>query len=112
MAIYALAAQRVLRRRCRRVELHHLPTGAVLAWEHTEEALARQISRAEDIAAECAAADESYRAGLDEAGIDRVFPPRTSPVCGWCDFLRHCPAGLAVTEPRQPWDGLASEPSG
>jgi RecB family exonuclease len=107
LAIYAVAAQRVLRRRCHRVELHHLPTGAVLAWEHTDEALARQIGRAEDIAAECAAADEQYRGGLDEAGTDRVFPPRTSPWCGWCDYLRNCPAGLAAAEPRKPWDGLA-----
>ena len=36
MAIYAVAASRVLRRDCRRVELHHLPSGQVLAWEHTD----------------------------------------------------------------------------
>ena len=40
LALYALAAARVLRRPCRRVELHHLPTGRVLAWEHTPESLA------------------------------------------------------------------------
>ena len=33
LAIYAIAAARVLRRDCRRVELHHLPTGQVLAWD-------------------------------------------------------------------------------
>ncbi len=27
LALYALAAERVMRRPCRRVELHHLPTG-------------------------------------------------------------------------------------
>ena len=54
LALYALAAERVLRRPCRTVELHHLPTGQVLAWEHTPESLARQLRRAEDIAAECA----------------------------------------------------------
>jgi RecB family exonuclease len=107
MAIYALAAQRVLRRRCHRVELHHLPTGAVLAWEHTEETLARQLGRAEDIAAECAAADGRYRGGLDEPAIDQVFPPRAGTWCGWCDYLQHCREGLAVTEARKPWDGLA-----
>jgi RecB family exonuclease len=106
MAIYALAAQRVLRRPCHRVELHHLPTGAVLAWEHTEESLARQLSRAEDIAAECAAADGKYRAGLDEAQTDQVFAPRAGTWCGWCDYIRHCPEGSAVTGPRKPWDGL------
>jgi RecB family exonuclease len=112
LAIYAVAAQRVLRRRCHRVELHHLPTGAVLAWEHTDEALARQIGRAEDIAAECAAADEQYRGGLDGAGTDRVFPPRTSSWCGWCDYLRNCPDGMAAAEPRKPWDGLAETATG
>jgi RecB family exonuclease len=106
LALYALAAERVMRRSCRRVELHHLPTGAVLAWEHTEQTLARQLGRAEDIAAECAAADEQHRGGLDQGGIDRVFPPRPGSWCGWCDYQRHCPDGRAATEPRRPWDGI------
>ena len=67
LALYALAAARVMRRPCRRVELHHLPTGNVLAWEHNEESLARQMRRAESIAAECAAADEQYRADQQQA---------------------------------------------
>jgi RecB family exonuclease len=108
LALYALAAERVMRRRCRRVELHHLPSGSVLAWEHSAEALARQLGRAEDIAAECAAADDAYRGGLDQAGIDRVFPPQPGRMCGWCDYQQHCPEGLAATDPRKPWDGLAS----
>ena len=91
LALYALAAERVMRRPCRRVELHHLPTGAVLAWEHTAQTLARQLGRAEDIAAECAAADEQHRAGLEEAEMDRVFPPRPGSWCGWCDYQQHCP---------------------
>ena len=107
LALYAVAAERVMRRRCRRVELHHLPSGTVLAWEHSAEALARQLGRAEDIAAECAAADAAYRGGLDQAGIDRVFPPQPSRLCGWCDYQQHCPEGLAATEPRKPWDALA-----
>ena len=36
LALYALAAGRALRRPCHRVELHHLPTGEVLAWSHTD----------------------------------------------------------------------------
>ncbi len=106
LAIYALAAARVMRRPCRRVELHHLPTGRVLAWEHTPESLARQLRRAEDIAAECAAADELFRAG---AGGDEAFPPRPGSACGWCDFRGCCPEGSAASEPRRPWDGLGSE---
>jgi len=107
LALYAVAAERVMRRRCHRVELHHLPSGTVLAWEHSAAALARQLGRAEDIAAECAAADDAYRGGLDQAGLDRVFPPQPGRLCGWCDYRQHCPEGLAATEPRKPWDGLA-----
>ncbi len=106
LAMYALAAERVMRRRCRRVELHHLPTGRVIAFEHTDATLSRQLSRAEDIAAECAAADERFRAGLAADSYDEVFPPNPRPACGWCDYLRHCPEGRLAATPRQPWDGL------
>ncbi|MGD0607238.1 MAG: recombinase RecB, partial [Streptosporangiaceae bacterium] len=107
LALYALAAGRVLRRPCHRVELHHLPTGEILAWSHTDESLARHLRRAEGIAAECSAADERMHGGLPPAGYDEVFPPRPSPSCGWCDYLRHCPEGGAAAIPRRPWDGLA-----
>src|SRR5215211_2038440 len=43
LALYAFASQRTLRRQCRRVELHHLPTGTVAAWEHTEQSLSRHL---------------------------------------------------------------------
>ena len=108
LALYALAAGRVLRRPCYQVELHHLPTGAVIAWTHTDESLARHLSRAEGIAAECAAADEQFRDGLPAARYDDVFPPSPSPSCGWCDFRRHCPEGAAAAIPRRPWDGIAA----
>ncbi|URM99429.1 PD-(D/E)XK nuclease family protein [Actinomadura madurae] len=62
LAIYAVAASRVLRRPCHRVELHHLPSGEVAVWEHTDESLARHMRRAEQIAEEAAAADEAYKA--------------------------------------------------
>jgi hypothetical protein len=106
LAIYALAASRALRRDCRRVELHHLPSGQVLAWEHTEESLQRHLRRAEDVAAECADADERMRASLPREKYDEVFPPRTGPACGWCDYLRSCPAGQAAAAPHRPWDAL------
>jgi RecB family exonuclease len=105
LALYALAAARVMRRPCRRVELHHLPTGQVLAWEHSAASLARQLCRAEDIAAECAAADERFAAG--DRG-DAVFPPRPGSWCGWCDYRAHCPEGGAASPPRRSWDGLAA----
>ena len=106
LALYALAASRVLRRPCYRVELHHLPTGQVLAWSHSDQSLARHLGRAEDIAQECAAADEQMRDGLPPDRYDEVFPPRPSASCGWCDYLRHCPEGTAAAVTRRPWDGL------
>ena len=106
LALYALAASRVLKRPCHRVELHHLPTGQVLAWSHSDESLARHLGRAEDIALECAAADEQMRDGLPPERYDEVFPPRPSASCGWCDYLRHCPEGTAAALPRRPWDGV------
>jgi putative RecB family exonuclease len=108
LALYALAAERVMRRPCRRVELHHLPSGRVLAWEHTGESLGRQLRRAEDIAAECAAADERYAVG-GGGRDDDVFPPRPGRWCGWCDYRAQCPEGSAAAAPRRPWDGLADE---
>jgi len=107
LALYALAASRVLRRPCYRVELHHLPSGQVLAWSHTDASLARQLGRAENIAQECAAADEQMRDGLPADRYDEVFPPRPSTFCGWCDYLRHCPEGAAAAISRRPWDGLS-----
>ena len=106
LALYALAAGRALRHRCHRVELHHLPSGQVIAWSHSDESLARHLRRAEQIAQECAAADERMREGLPAERYDEVFPPRPSPACGWCDYLRHCPEGARAAIPRRPWDGL------
>jgi hypothetical protein len=106
LAIYALAASRSLRRDCRRVELHHLPSGQVLAWEHTAESLQRHLRRAEDIAAECAEADERMRAPLPREKYDEVFPPQPGPGCGWCDYRRSCQEGQAAAAAHQPWDAL------
>jgi RecB family exonuclease len=107
LAVYAIAAQRVLHRPCHRVELHHLPSGEVLAWEHTDSSLARHLRRAEDVAGECSEADERMRAELPPDRYDEVFPPRAGTWCGWCDYLRHCPEGTAAAVPRRPWEGLA-----
>ena len=109
LALYALAAGRALRRPCHRVELHHLPSGEVLAWSHSDESLARQLGRAESIASDCAAADEQMRDGLPADRYDEVFPPRPGAACGWCDYLRHCPEGAAAAVTRRPWDGLSPD---
>jgi RecB family exonuclease len=109
LALYALAAERVMRRPCRRVELHHLPTGTVLAWDHTAKSLARHLGRAEAIAEECARADEQYKASASGAAIaDEAFPPRPGIGCGWCDYRAHCAEGTAAAVQRRPWDGLSA----
>ncbi|HSR85984.1 MAG TPA: PD-(D/E)XK nuclease family protein [Streptosporangiaceae bacterium] len=113
LALYAQAAERVMRRPCRRVELHHLPTGNVLAWEHTPESLARHLGRAEAIAGECAQADEQYKtAAAVGLAADEMFQPRPTIGCGWCDFRGSCPEGAAATQQRRPWDGIIPQTGG
>jgi RecB family exonuclease len=103
LALYAFATQRMLRQRCRRVELHHLPTGAVVAAEHTEDSVARHLRRAESIATDAVAATERLAAGQP---ADLAFPPRPGPLCSWCDLRRHCPEGQAASPEREPWSGV------
>jgi len=78
------------------------------------------VRRAEDIAAECAAADEAFRGAppgepppgppaRPDRPLDEAFPPRPGSWCGWCDYRARCPEGSAAAEPRQPWDGLAAD---
>ncbi|SEG98715.1 PD-(D/E)XK nuclease superfamily protein [Nonomuraea solani] len=123
LAVYAIAASTVMRTPCRTVELHHLPTGEIVEWRHTDESLARHLRRAEEVATEAGAADDRYkelvaaprgtRRGSGEpppdvpAEIDELFAPTPGPICSWCDFRRHCPQGLAAGPERRPWDGLA-----
>jgi RecB family exonuclease len=102
LALYAYAAQRVFRRPCRRVELHHLPTGTVAAHEHTDESLARQLARAEDTARDIVAAEKAVAAGGDP---DEAFPVAPGSLCGWCDFRRSCPAG-AQAPAKDPWSAV------
>ena len=106
LALYALAAARIFHQPCRRVELHHLPSGEIHAWEHTEATLNRHVRRAEAIAAECRQADERFRSGVSGAETE-AFPPRPGPGCGWCDFRARCPEGTAAGPAHRPWDGLA-----
>ncbi|MCK9924033.1 PD-(D/E)XK nuclease family protein [Frankia sp. AgPm24] len=103
LALYAMAAGRMLRRPCRRVELHHVPSGRVAVAEHTEESITRHVHRAESGAADAVAATEALRSGGD---AERAFPPRTSGLCSWCDFRARCPEGQAAAPDRQPWDAL------
>jgi PD-(D/E)XK nuclease superfamily len=106
LALYALAAARIFHAPCHRVELHHLPTGEVHGWEHSDATVARHVRRAEQIAAECEQADGLFAGGLPETEVDQAFPPRPGPACSWCDFRAHCPEGSAAAPAHRPWDGL------
>lgn len=105
LALYALAAERTLHQRCRRVELHHLPSGEVAGFEHTDESLARQLERAEQTATDIMAATDTVAGGADP---DEVFQANPGPSCSWCDFRRVCPAGQAVSSAKSSWAGLGT----
>lgn len=102
LALYAFAAERVFRRKCRRVELHHLPSGTVAAHEHTESSLERHLRRTEDTARDAVAAE---RAMADGADPDTAFPPTAGARCSWCDYRRSCPAA-AESPVREPWSAM------
>ncbi|MEO6700409.1 MAG: PD-(D/E)XK nuclease family protein [Jatrophihabitantaceae bacterium] len=105
LALYALAAERTLHQRCRRVELHHLPTGDVAEFEHTEASLEQHLGRAEQTATDIMAATDTVAGGADPM---EVFEPNPSPSCSWCDFRRACPAGQAVSTAKSSWAGLGT----
>jgi RecB family exonuclease len=110
LAIYAAAAARTLRRSCLTVELHHLPSGSVVVWRHTEQTLARHLGRAHEIAAEAVQAQSDAQSASTPEELDAAFPPQPGPMCGWCDFVAHCPAGRAAAPQRTAsWAGLPSD---
>ncbi|MFC5062076.1 RecB family exonuclease [Actinomycetospora atypica] len=104
LALYALAAARTLRRACRRVELHHLPSGTVAVAEHDEASLARHRGRAEESAREMADATAALAAGGD---AEALFPPTPGGQCARCDFRRSCPTGRAASATLPSWALLA-----
>jgi putative RecB family exonuclease len=108
LAVYAAGAARTLRRPCTRVELHHLPTGDVLVWDHTEESLGEHLRRADALAGELARLDRAFEAGQSAAEADERFPARVGERCGWCDFRVSCSPGQAVPA-RQPWAGVVED---
>jgi putative RecB family exonuclease len=103
LALYALAAERTFRQRCRTVELHHLPSGSVLTWTHAEASLRQHIERAEHTATDIIAASDTVAGGADSGA---VFEPKPGPGCSWCDFRRWCPEGQDASLERRSWDGL------
>jgi RecB family exonuclease len=111
LAVYAAAASRMFRMPCRKVELHHLPTGEVIEWEYSEQSLARHLDRVESIGIEAADTHAALAAAEDaDDALESLFPPRSGPLCRWCDFLDHCSAGKEAT-PQRPrsWAALAPD---
>ncbi len=104
LAVYVLGVRRTLRRPCSRVELHHLPTGTVASFEHTDRSLANHVRRAEDIAVDITQATEALAAGED---LDAAFPAVPGTQCSWCDFRPSCPTGGAAVPGRETWSFLA-----
>jgi RecB family exonuclease len=104
LALYALGAERTLRRRCVEVELHHLPSGHVAGWRHDRETLAAHVAAAERSAAALAVAAEDLAAGADP---EARFPARPALRCGSCDVRRHCPEGRAAAPENEPWAQLS-----
>ncbi len=109
LALYVLGVRRTLRRPCNRVELHHLPSGTVAAFEHTDRSLANHVRRAEDIAADIGTATEALAGGAD---VDEAFPPVPGQQCSWCDFRAACPTGRAAAPARETWSFLPAEDGG
>lgn len=105
LALYAIATERTLRRTCRRVELHHVPTGTVSAWEHDRASLDGHVAAAEETAGNLADAADELAAGGDR---EQLFPPTPGPRCGSCDMRRNCPEGRAAAPERPAWSLLAS----
>ena len=105
LALYVLGVRRTLHRPCSRVELHHLPTGTVAGWDHTEESLGRHVRRAENTAADILLATEAQAAGADE---DDAWPARPGMQCGFCDYRRNCAPGMAAGPARDPWFALTA----
>jgi RecB family exonuclease len=106
LAAYVLGARRTLRRPCNRVELHHLPSGTVAAFEHTDRSLANHVRRAEDIAHDITTATEALAGGEDK---DAAFPAIPGQQCSWCDFRTSCPTGQAAAPTRETWSFLAED---
>lgn len=103
LALYALGARHTLRRPCTRVELHHVPSGEVVAAVHDDASLDRHVTHAQDVAEDAATATAALGAG---GRADALFPARPAPRCGSCDVRRHCPEGRAAAPEREPWASL------
>src|SRR3954470_7228 len=104
LAVYAAASAATVHRRCRRVELHHIPTGTVAACEHTEASLGEQIGRADALAARLHDLDERHPHMSPDQRREE-FPAVVGAHCATCDLRSSCGPGRAVPA-RPPWSGV------
>jgi RecB family exonuclease len=110
LAMYSAAVERTLRAPCPRVELHHVPTGTVAAWDYRPGQRERQLERADAVALEIQEAEEAWRGagGVDAhaATSEELFPPSTGNGCSWCDVRSSCPQGQAAAPAVTAWAAL------
>jgi RecB family exonuclease len=105
LAVYAAGAAATFRRRCRRVELHHVPTGTVAAFEHDDASLEAHLRLADETAATLAGLDAAHPA-MSPPERREAFPARVAPRCGSCEMRPSCGPGQSVpADP--PWSGVA-----
>jgi RecB family exonuclease len=106
LALYAAAVWKMFRRRCLRVELHHVPTGTVATHTHTAESLARKVGQARSLAADARRADEDFAV---KGPGSAMFPPSIGPLCAWCDMRAHCPEGQQAGPEKSGWAALEED---
>lgn len=107
LAMYALMVQRALGRQCRDVSLHHIPSGEIVSWTHSDDSLTRHLDRMLSIASDIGRAQDTWEASDQSREVgDELFPARPSALCGYCDFWELCPTGQAFVSQKESWEGL------
>ena len=107
LAMYALMTQRALGLECFDVSLHHLPSGTVVTWEHTESTLERHLDRVAQIAQDVIRAQDTWESSDGgEWLLDELFPAQPSALCGFCDYWESCAPGQQFTARKRTWEGL------
>lgn len=107
LALYTVAVRRTFRAAAYRVELHHIPSGTVAAWEYADQTLDRQLRRASDTADDIENAAAQVASGTDR---DDAYPAHSGSWCGFCDFRPSCPEGQGAGPARDPWFAVTDAP--
>jgi len=110
LAMYALMVQRALDRPCFDVALHHVPSGARVAWQHSAQSLDRHLNRIAGIAADIGRVQDTWESTDQSEEIrDELFPPQPGALCAFCDYWSKCPAGQLRSPQRESWEGLSRD---